>query len=29
VIHMTEVNSETGEASCLHLCLEHAREYRQ
>jgi hypothetical protein len=26
VVHMTEVNSATGEASCLHLCLQHARE---
>jgi hypothetical protein len=29
VIHMTEVNSETGEASCLHLCVQHSREYWQ
>jgi hypothetical protein len=29
VIHMTEVNSDQGEPSCLHLCLQHAREYWQ
>jgi len=28
VLHITEVNSGTGEATNIHLCEEHAREYR-
>jgi hypothetical protein len=27
VIHMTAVNSRTGETTCLHWCLYHARDY--
>jgi hypothetical protein len=29
VIQISDANSETGEASCLHLCVQHAREYWQ
>jgi hypothetical protein len=26
VLHMTEVNADTGEVTCIQLCEEHARE---